>query len=713
MALCQEFGGQRPPYTFRSANDEVIHLLFCLRTSEGPFGLRPVFRPDTFCQPAFAYLCGLTPTHMDRPRKGRTGGRPQRGKAPEGAGFKLQRSAGTEKLRWPLRLNKYIAASGVCARRVAADLVKDGKVKVNGQTVVEPFVLVSETDVVEVNGRAVRPSENLVYILLNKPKNYLCTSADERGRHSVFELIREPGVERLFTVGRLDRNTTGLLLLTNDGEMAQRLSHPRNRVSKIYTVELNKPVTERDMQRIADGLMLEDGRAEVDALAWPDPSNRKEVILELHSGKNRIVRRIFESLGYEIYRLDRTGYAGLSKKDLPRGRYRHLADREVIMLRHFTGRVPNLDEAQDTGATERAEDRRPQGPSQRQERPVRDTRSARPAETSRPAREKPLAAERKRPEAHKPSPSKPAEAPRQNPAKPREEAKIEDKAMVKAEAKAEVKDTKTKTTGKAPDIKTDKPKAEVKDKVKATATAEKTRETKTEVETKAKTEGKTKTTGKTAEAKTEKAKTKVEAKVEAKVVVEKTETTEKTAKATVKKTAVEKEAKVRTAKAKPDVKATETKVEAKTESKTKGSKKAAEPKTEKAKTKVEAKIETKVEAKIETEKSKETKAKVKVEDKVKTKAKAETKTTKTGMTAVTKTEKTKAKAEAKDEVKPEKVKESKIKTKAEDKVETKAKAEGKTTKSKTKTAEEKPMKETRASKAGKASAKGKSDKVGN
>ena len=506
-----------------------------------------------------------------------------------------------------MRLNKYIAASGVCARRVAAELVKDGKVKVNGKTVVEPFLLVLEADLVEVNGKTVRPSENLVYILLNKPKNYLCTSADERGRHSVLELIREPGVERLFTVGRLDRNTTGLLLLTNDGEMAQRLAHPRNRVSKIYTVELNKPVSERDMQRIADGVMLEDGRAEVDALAWPDPTNRKEVILELHSGKNRIVRRIFESLGYEIYRLDRTGYAGLTKKDLPRGRYRHLADREVIMLRHFTGRVRNLDEMPDSGAPDRGGDRRQNGPDQRPDRPGKDTRGARPAESARPGKDRPMAADRKRAEPYQAGPSaaeRPSPAYKEGHAKPgrttqvappkkqapsappkqtapMKESKPLEKAVkaVKPAQEAAPPTTKTakptpvetpvpgpkpqkaKVTGKAV---TAKPEAEVK-VTKAKTAAPKAEQTAAEPKpVKATTTKKTVTAKPETEVKV--AKTKAKPAVEAPVTESKPKATKKTAAPKAEQTAAEpKPAKATTTKAKvtekpgPEVKATKAK----------------------------------------------------------------------------------------------------------------------------------------------------------
>ena len=217
-------------------------------------------------------------------------------------------------------------------------------IKVNNEVVLEPGILVNEKDVVEYNGKVITPSVNFMYILLNKPKNTITTTSDERGRDSVLDLINEARDERLYPVGRLDRQTTGLLLLTNDGELTQRLAHPSNEIKKIYQVDLDRAVSERDLERIADGVMLEDGVADVDAVGWAEPDKKSQVILELHSGKNRVVRRIFEALGYQVDRLDRIGYAGLTKKDLPRGRYRHLTDREVIMLRHFVGRKKNLDD---------------------------------------------------------------------------------------------------------------------------------------------------------------------------------------------------------------------------------------------------------------------------------------------------------------------------------------------------------------------------------
>ena len=257
-------------------------------------------------------------------------------------GFKQKQDQAPGEITWPMRLNKYIAASGVCSRRAAADLVKAGKVEHNGQQVLEPGILVEEKDEVKVHGKVVKPEVNFYYLLLNKAKNTLCTVEDDRGRATVLDQIPEAQEVRLYPVGRLDRNTTGLLVITNDGMLAQRLSHPRNEVKKIYQATLERPMHEADLHKLANGIELTDGPAEVDAIGWPDPEDRKTVVVELHSGRNRIVRRLFSALGYEVVRLDRIGYAGLTKRDLPRGRYRHLTDREVIMLRHFIGRKKNL-----------------------------------------------------------------------------------------------------------------------------------------------------------------------------------------------------------------------------------------------------------------------------------------------------------------------------------------------------------------------------------
>lgn len=238
--------------------------------------------------------------------------------------------------QWPMRLNKYIAHCGICSRRQAADYVKGGLVAVNGQVITEPGVEVQQTDTVTYKGQNIAPELRKVYILMNKPKNVITTSEDERGRKTVLNLLEGKIRERVYPVGRLDRDTTGLLLLTNDGDLAQKLSHPKHKVVKVYKVTLNKSLQIKDFEAIGAGLDLEDGKAEVDSIYYYE-GKKSEIGVEIHSGKNRIVRRIFEHLGYSVEALDRIYYAGLSKKDLPRGQFRRLSEREVIQLKHFTG----------------------------------------------------------------------------------------------------------------------------------------------------------------------------------------------------------------------------------------------------------------------------------------------------------------------------------------------------------------------------------------
>ncbi len=230
-------------------------------------------------------------------------------------------------------LNKFVAHSGVCSRRDAAILVKEGKVKVNDEVILDPGHKVNITDEVVLNDKKLTPQKGLVYLLLNKPKDYITTNEDPQGRKTVMDLVQGAEAERLYPVGRLDRNTSGLLLITNDGELAQKLAHPSYKVKKIYQVTLDKPLTKADSEKIVAGVELEDGTAFVDALAYLEKKN--EIGLEIHSGKNRIVRRIFESLGYVVEKLDRMMYAGLTKKNLPRGKWRYLNEREVILLKHF------------------------------------------------------------------------------------------------------------------------------------------------------------------------------------------------------------------------------------------------------------------------------------------------------------------------------------------------------------------------------------------
>lgn len=235
-----------------------------------------------------------------------------------------------------MRLNKYLAHAGIASRRKCDEHIADGLVKVNGKVVLEMGYKVQPKDKIEFNGKRIDLTKEFFYVLLNKPKNYITTTNDERDRKTVMQLVQNATDERIYPVGRLDRQTTGLLLLTNDGELAQKMTHPKHGVKKIYHVTLNKDVTEADMEAIAKGLNLEDGEATVDQVAYVDIKKRNEVGIEIHIGKNRIVRRIFEHLGYTVERLDRVFYAGLVKKDLPRGRWRMLTDREIVMLKHFT-----------------------------------------------------------------------------------------------------------------------------------------------------------------------------------------------------------------------------------------------------------------------------------------------------------------------------------------------------------------------------------------
>ncbi len=234
----------------------------------------------------------------------------------------------------PMRLNKYIAHCGICARRQAAEFVKKGDVAVNGKVELNPGYPVQSGDKITFQGKPVHLEQKKVYILLNKPKNIITTSNDEKGRKTVLDIVGKDIKERIFPVGRLDRMTTGLLVLTNDGDLAKKLSHPSYKVTKFYQVNLDKNLTSKHLEKIRDGLKLEDGLVQVDSVGYVD-GKRKEIGVEIHIGRNRIVRRIFENLGYEVVKLDRTYYAGLTKKDIGRGHFRHLTKREVIMLKHF------------------------------------------------------------------------------------------------------------------------------------------------------------------------------------------------------------------------------------------------------------------------------------------------------------------------------------------------------------------------------------------
>lgn len=238
-------------------------------------------------------------------------------------------------------LNKFIAHAGICSRRDAANVVKSGKVVVNGKAITEPGFKVTTKDEIKVNGKQIAVRRNLVYILLNKPKDYITTTEDPQGRKTVLDIVRNATTERVYPIGRLDRNTTGVLLLTNDGELAQKLSHPSYEIRKIYEVTLDKPLVKKDFDAILAGLQLEDGLIQPDALAYADSKDKAIIGIEIHSGRNRIVRRIFESLGYDVRNLDRVMYANLTKKNVDRGKWRLLSEKEVRLLKYLNASYTN------------------------------------------------------------------------------------------------------------------------------------------------------------------------------------------------------------------------------------------------------------------------------------------------------------------------------------------------------------------------------------
>ena len=233
-----------------------------------------------------------------------------------------------------VRLNKLIANAGIASRRDADALIANGQIYVNNEVVTEMGYQVGAEDVVTYNGKILK-REKQRYILLNKPKDYITTAEDPNGRKTVLELVQHACKERVYPVGRLDRNTTGLLLITNDGELADKLSHPSNEITKIYQVDLDRPFERVDFDRLEAGITLEDGAVKIDGLEYVNPE-RTSLGIEIHSGKNRIVRRLFEFLGYTVEKLDRVVYAGLTKKDLPRGHYRFLTEQELINLKYFS-----------------------------------------------------------------------------------------------------------------------------------------------------------------------------------------------------------------------------------------------------------------------------------------------------------------------------------------------------------------------------------------
>ena len=232
-------------------------------------------------------------------------------------------------------LNKFIAHCGVGSRRDAVPLIKDGKITVNGNVITEPGFKVTDKDVVMFNGKKLFVTKNMVYILLNKPKDYITTTDDPQGRKTVLQLIKQATTERIYPIGRLDRNTSGVLLFTNDGELTQRLTHPSYNIKKVYEVKLDRPVTKTHFDKIVSGITLEDGEIHADALAYADSNDRSIIGIEIHSGRNRIVRRIFEHFGYDVKALDRVMYAGLTKKNVERGKWRYLSEKEIRLLKYM------------------------------------------------------------------------------------------------------------------------------------------------------------------------------------------------------------------------------------------------------------------------------------------------------------------------------------------------------------------------------------------
>ena len=267
-----------------------------------------------------------------RQKRNNNNGLPMRGKSfvprPKRIEYEMEIPDPNEQIR----LNKFMANAGICSRREADEYIQQGLVKVNGAVVTELGTKISHNDTVEYDEKIVT-LESKCYILLNKPKDCVTTSDDPNGRLTVMDLVKGACNERIYPVGRLDRNTTGVLLLTNDGDLASKLTHPKYVKKKIYHVWCDKDIAEDDMQRIADGIELEDGPIHADAISYATETDRDQAGIEIHSGRNRIVRRIFESLGYHVTKLDRVYFAGLTKKNLPRGRWRYLTQEEVNFLK--------------------------------------------------------------------------------------------------------------------------------------------------------------------------------------------------------------------------------------------------------------------------------------------------------------------------------------------------------------------------------------------
>jgi 23S rRNA pseudouridine2605 synthase len=291
------------------------------RPSDAPFSKQPGERSFKTGRPGFSKPSFGASSHGPKP--------------PERALRSRKKAITEEEQTGLIRLNRYIANAGICSRRKADELIAAGVVAVNGVVISELGHKVDpRKDKISYNGETLKREKN-VYVLLNKPKDYITTTEDPQERRTVMHLVEKASRERIYPIGRLDRNTTGLLLMTNDGDLADKLSHPRNNIVKLYQVELSKSLTQGDLNKIAFGVELEDGLIKPDSVSYVSGGTKKEIGIQIHSGKNRIVRRIFEHLGYEVVKLDRVVYANLSKKDLPRGRWRYLEEHEVIQLKHL------------------------------------------------------------------------------------------------------------------------------------------------------------------------------------------------------------------------------------------------------------------------------------------------------------------------------------------------------------------------------------------
>ena len=301
------------------------------------FGEKPVGESRKFGEKSFkekpAGEDSLKPAGKtsSRPAKPSSGKRPAKSSARKGPSksIAVKKATANDDL---VRLNKFIAASGICSRREADELITAGVISVNGEPTTVLGTKVKPTDEVRYNGEKLR-TENKVYLVLNKPKDYVTTTDDPKERKTVMLLIKEACSERIYPVGRLDRNTTGVLLFTNDGELAKKLTHPSYNKKKIYHVFLDKAFTSGDMKKLAQGIELEDGFIQPDAISYASSENKREIGLEIHSGKNRIVRRMFEAVGYRVDKLDRVYFGGLTKKNLARGKWRLLSEKEVNMLK--------------------------------------------------------------------------------------------------------------------------------------------------------------------------------------------------------------------------------------------------------------------------------------------------------------------------------------------------------------------------------------------